>query len=220
MADEYIIAIPVYDHVDLMDIASPVEIFGWLAQNWSEKNVSVLVVAESKEAVSTRDGFSFLPHKSFAEVPHVDLLWVPGGNPAALVEQMKNQAFTEFITSRSEQAQYVTSVCEGALIAANAGLFDGYEVTTHWAFKKCLDSYPNVRVAPGYPRYCHDRNRITGGGISSGLDEAFYIVKLLAGEDIAIRIQTTMQYFPVPPVQGQLPAEPPGCPLQGQIPVD
>lgn len=219
MADDYIIAIPVYDRVDLMDIAAPYEVFGWLAQNWKERNVLVYIVAEDNLPVKSRDNFAFIPHKTFEQVPHVDLLWIPGGNPDALVVQMKNSRYTQFIQSRSEKAQYVTSVCEGALIAANAGLFDTYEVTTHWAFKECLKSYPKVKVARGYPRYVHDHNRITGGGISSGLDEAFYIVKILAGEEMAIKVQSVMQYFPDPPVQGKLPPTPPGCPLKGQLPV-
>jgi cyclohexyl-isocyanide hydratase len=168
--------------------------------------------------VKTRDGFGFIPHKTFDQVPRVDLLWVPGGDPAALVVQMRNTRYVEFIQSRSENAEYVTSVCEGALIAANAGLFDGHEITTHWAFIECLKRYP-VKVAPGNPRYVHDRNRVTGAGISSGFDEALYLVKVIAGEDNAERIQRIMQYFPDPPVSGSIP-DAPRCPLEGQIPVE
>lgn len=218
MADDFVIAIPVYNGVDLVDVASPYEIFGWMAENWSEKNVQVLIVAETDLPVKTRDGFQFIPQNTFDDVPKVNLLWVPGGDPPSLVEQMKNCAYTQFIQSRAENADYVTSVCEGALIAANAGLFDGYEVTTHWAFVECLKMYP-VTVVAGYPRYWHDRNRVTGGGISSSLDEALYLVKVIAREAVAIKIQRVMQYFPDPPVSSQLPSSPPQCPLEGSIPV-
>ena len=132
---------------------------------------------------------------------------------------MQNPEYVQFIQSRSQNAQYVTSVCEGALIAADAGLFDGYEVTTHWAFIECLKKYP-VTVVEGYPRFWHDRNRVTGGGISSSLDEALYLVKLIAGEGVAKRIQRVMQYFPDPPVSSELPDAPPPCPLEGRIPVN
>ena len=45
---------------------------------------------------------------------------------------------------------------------AAAGLLDGYTVTTHWAFIASLTGlFPNVSVAPDYPRYCLDRNRLT-----------------------------------------------------------
>lgn len=215
---DFDIAIPVYDRVDLVDVTAPYEIFGWMAEYWTAKRVSVYVVAESDRPVTTRDGFQFVPHKTFRDVPQVDLLWIPGGDPDALVKQMGNAEYVEFIKTRSQTAEYVASVCEGALIAANAGLFDGYEVTTHWAFIECLKKYP-VTVVDGYPRFWHDRNRITGGGISSALDESFYIVKLLAGEEIAERVQRVMQYFPDPPVSGRLPDASPRCPLEGRIPV-
>jgi cyclohexyl-isocyanide hydratase len=45
MADDFVIAIPVYDGVDLVDIAAPYEIFGWLATNWNERKVQVFIVA-------------------------------------------------------------------------------------------------------------------------------------------------------------------------------
>jgi len=60
-------------------------------------------------------------------------------------------------------------------------------------------------VAAGTPRFVHDRNRLTGGGISSGLDEALKLVELLAGYEAAQEVQRTMQYYPDPPVASQLP---------------
>jgi transcriptional regulator GlxA family with amidase domain len=225
MTEDYIIAIPIYNDVDLMDLAAPFEIFQWMAGNWQEKRVQLHLVAETSSLVSTRGGGAvpgilLQPHMVFDEVPQVDLLWIPGGAPDALVAQMKNPAYIDFIRSRSEHAQYVTSVCEGALIAADAGLLDGYKVTTHWAFIECLrQNYPAVQVSEGYPRFVHDRNRVTGGGISSGLDEAIYLVQLIAGQEIAKAVQVAMQYFPSPPVHGTItPAT--GCMLAGKIPVN
>lgn len=219
MNTEYVIAIPIYEGVDLMDVAAPYEIFNWMAARWKERKVRVHLVAEQKNAVSTRDGLQLTPQKTFKAVPRVDLLWIPGGDPDALVTQMGNRHYVRFIQSRSEHAQFVTSVCEGALIAANAGLLDGYKVTTHWAFIECLKcSYPLVKVAKGYPRFVHDGNRVTGGGISSSLDEALYLVKMIAGEAIAKGVQEDIQYFPKPPVKGRI-SGPSPCPLQGKIPV-
>jgi len=72
-------------------------------------------------------------------------------------------------------------------------------VTTHWAFIPCLKKF-NVKVAEGFPRFVLDGNRLTGGGISSGLDEAFKLVELLAGYEAAQAVQRTTQYYPCPPV--------------------
>jgi transcriptional regulator GlxA family with amidase domain len=219
MTADYVIAIPIYQGVDLMDVAAPYEIFNWMANYWTGKNVQVYLVAESQSLVKTRDGLLLTPHMTFDMVKQVDLLWIPGGDPEALVAQMGNFNYARFIQLRSQTAQYVATVCEGALIAANAGLLNGYEVTTHWAFIECLRKfYPSVKLSEGYPRYVQDRNHVTGGGISSGLDEALYLVKLIAGEAVAEKVQVTMQYFPQPPVAGKIPGSS-TCVLEGKIPV-
>jgi cyclohexyl-isocyanide hydratase len=217
-AGDFVIAIPIYPGVDLMDIAAPCEIFHWMADYWKARHVQVYLVAESLAAVTTGAGVQITPHKTFGLVPQVDLLWIPGGTPDALVAQMGNTNYVRFIQARAKTAQFVASVCEGALLAANAGLLDGCEVTTHWAFIECLKEYPKVKVSKGYPRYVHSGNRVTGGGISAGLDEALYFVKIIAGENAAKEVQGTMQYFPRPPVTGSIPGSI-KCPLEGKIPV-
>jgi cyclohexyl-isocyanide hydratase len=121
------------------------------------------------------------------------------------------RTYLDFLITRSANARYVTSVCEGALLLAQAGLLDGYLATTHW-FIPCLKQFRHVKVAEGYPRFVVDRNRVTGGGISSGLDEALKMVELLAGYDVAQKVQQFTQYYPAPPVASVIP-EPGGCPL-------
>jgi putative intracellular protease/amidase len=91
----------------------------------------------------------------------------------------------------------VCSVCTGALLLAGADLLNGHVVTTHWAFKEVLKLFP-CEVVDDYRRYVQSGNRITGAGISSGLDEALYIVSLLYGVGIARQGQLAMQYNPQP----------------------
>ncbi len=209
------IAIPIYPGCDLLDVTAPWEIFNWMKENWHERTVTTQLVATTRSALPTRDGFKLTPDATFKEVRRkghqFQLLWVPGGAVPELKRTMVNQHYLEFIRDQSEKAEWVTSVCEGALILAAAGLLDGYEATTHWAFLPCFADYP-VKVAPGYPRFVVDRNRVTGGGISAGIDEALKLVELVAGTDVATSIQVTTQYFPDPPVQGTIPGAT-TCPL-------
>jgi transcriptional regulator GlxA family with amidase domain len=200
-----LIGIAAYGGVDLLDVAGPYEMFGWLSTYGVPAEVRVL--AESPDEIATRDGFRLLPHAVFADTPQLDLLWVPGGDPKVLARLMSgpDTAYLDFLRKQSGAARYVASVCEGALLLAQAGLLDGYRATTHWAFVPCLKRFPRIEVAEGHPRFVVDRDRITGGGISSGLDEALELIRLLAGRDVAEQVQQVTQYYPKPPVHGTIP---------------
>jgi cyclohexyl-isocyanide hydratase len=118
----------------------------------------------------------------------------------------RSRTYLDFLVHCSLTSRYVCSVCEGALLLAAAELLDGYEATTHWAFIPCLRKFPKIKVSNGYLRFVLDRNRLTGGGISSGLDEALKLVKLLVSYESAQNVQRLIQYYPDPPVQSALPA--------------
>jgi transcriptional regulator GlxA family with amidase domain len=209
-----IIGIPIYPKVDLLDVAAPAEIFDSMRENAPQLGVEVCLIAEDRADVVTRAGVTLKPDKCFDEVPHVDVLWVPGGDVSALKILMHDprRTYLDFLIKCSKHAIYVTSVCEGAMLLAQAGLLDGYLATTHWAFIPCLKQFKAIKVAAGYPRFVVDRNRVTGGGISSGLDEALKLVELLAGYGVAQQVQQFTQYYPSPPVASVIP-DPGGCPL-------
>jgi transcriptional regulator GlxA family with amidase domain len=209
-----IIGIPIYDKVDLLDVAAPYELFNLMKQFTPKVQTEVYLIAEKAKPVATRDGLVMKPQKTFAAVPKLDVLWVPGGDPSALKQLMQDPARTylKFLITRSKQARLVASVCEGALLLAAAGLLNGYSATTHWAFISCLRKFPAIKVVEGHPRFVVDRNRVTGGGISSGLDEALKVVELLSSTSVAQQVQQFTQYYPCPPVTSIIP--PAGqCPL-------
>jgi transcriptional regulator GlxA family with amidase domain len=224
------IGIPVYPGVDLPDVAAPREVFGWLAETVAAlpdppAAYRVRVLGESRRPVVTRAGLPIVPEATFAAARRLDLLWVPGGSLEALQEYMACEPFLDRLRGWAERAAYVTSVCEGAMLLAAAGLLDGYSATTHWAFLGCLAAYPQITVlgeAEGYPRSVLDPGgrplgrgtRVTGAGISSALDESLKIVELLAGTSVAQQVTCSIQYFPDPPVPARLPPTP-ACPLGG-----
>jgi transcriptional regulator GlxA family with amidase domain len=210
-----VIGIPVYDQVDLLDVAAPCEVFNWMAQAVADRcTVTVHVLAKRAGKVCTRAGLPIVPTATFDQVPALDVLWVPGGSPPQLKARMEDEDFLQQLRLWAGGAQYVTSVCEGAMLLAAAGLLDGYRATTHWAFVPCLAQYPNIHVVGGpdcWPRYVVDPptpagsgTRVTGGGVSSGLDEALKMVELLFDRATAEGVQVNIQYFPDPPVAGSI----------------
>ncbi len=199
-----LIAIPIYQGVDLLDVAAPYEFFKWMTE--ISKEGEVYIASEKAGEVSTRDGLALMPQRLFADLPKVDVLWVPGGDPASLRLLMhRPNSFLDFLINKSHGARFIASVCEGALLLAAAGLLDGYEATTHWAFIPCLQNFSRVKVVQGTPRFVIDRNRITGGGISSGLDEALKIIELISSYQVAQSVQQATQYYPCPPVASSIP---------------
>lgn len=200
-----IIGMPVYDSVDMLDVAGPYEMFIWAGYQVE------LVAAESR-LHCFRQGFRFEVTRTFAEASDYAALWVPGGDPAALNVLMKDETYLGFLCDKAAVTPLVASVCEGALLLAAAGLLDGYMATTHWAFIPCLKRFKKVKVVEGHPRYQLDRDRLTGGGISSGLDEALRLIELLSGTEAAEAVQLSTQYYPCPPVGGAIP-DTDGCPL-------
>jgi transcriptional regulator GlxA family with amidase domain len=196
-----LIGIPVYEGVDLLDVTGPYEMFTWA-------KLDVRLFAERPGLIKCNGGMEIRAPHSFAEAGAFDVLWTPGGAPPALVGIIDDPKHTylNFLRRQAAGARYVASVCEGALLLAAAGLLDGYTVTTHWAFIPCLLAhYPAVKVADGHPRFWLDRNRLTGGGISSGLDESLELIRLLLGEATAQSVQQTTQYYPDPPVHSEIP---------------
>ena len=192
------VGMPVYDAVDMLDVTGPFEMLRWAG-------IEVELVAAKKGMHQFRNGFRFEVTKSFAKASRYDVLWVPGGDPAALNILMKDKTYLGFLRAKAAQTPMVASVCEGALLLAAAGLLDGYEATTHWAFIPCLKRFCAVKVVEGHPRYHLDRDRLTGGGISSGLDETLKLIELLKGTESARAVQLSTQYFPCPPVSGTIP---------------
>ena len=196
------IVIPVYDQVDTLDVCGPCEMYNWA-------NFQVDLVAEKPGEVRFNSGLVFKVSAGLDSPGPADALWVPGGDPAALtriIAEGEKSPYLDFLKRQARQSKWICSVCEGALLLAAAGLLDGYLATTHWAFIPYLmANYPAVRVADGHPRFVIDRDRMTGGGISSGLDESLKLVELLAGQETAISVQQTTQYYPDPPVASAIP---------------
>ena len=197
-----IIGIPVYEGVNLLDVAGPYEMFGWVPK---EKGLSAVILSEDGCPVTTLNNVKFEAQGSFAIDPLPEVLWVPGGDPNALARQMNHKPYLDFLQAVADKALWVCSVCEGAMLLAKAGLLDGHQATTHWAFVNCLNQFPAIDVVAGNPRFVQSGNRLTGGGISSGLDEALRLIEMLTDTGTAMEVQATTQYFPIPPVQGSIP---------------
>lgn len=186
---KHTIGLVIYPDMTQLDITGPHQVFSFMP------NTQVLLLWKNLEPVVS-SGLTILPTTTFAECPQLDVLCVPGGSMGT-VEMMQDVEMLEFLQKQAQVTKYVTAVCTGSLILAAAGLLQGYRAACHWAFREQLASM-GVEVIP--ERVVIDRDgRITGGGVTAGIDFALTIAAQLCGEDTAKFIELLLEYNPAPP---------------------
>jgi cyclohexyl-isocyanide hydratase len=209
----FIVGIVLYPGFDLLDVAGMNEVWTFVDASLAGRPIKVITVAADNELAALAP-LTVKPSCTFADDPKIDLLFVPGAGDG-LTEAIKDATLHQFLRRKAKRATYVTSVCTGALVLAAAGLLDGYQATCHWSVIDCLKLFPDVTVVNGFPRYLRDRNRFTGGGISSSIDEALFMVQQVVtdltgeasnGDAACQRVQLAIQYNPDPPFRGGDPA--------------
>ncbi|HEY3592857.1 MAG TPA: DJ-1/PfpI family protein [Polyangiaceae bacterium] len=184
------IAMLLYPGVTQLDLTAPFELFQRMP------DTKVHVVWKDTKPVFADSGLGILPTASFDDVPLADVLFVPGGY--GQIDLIGDAEVLGFLRRQGERAKYVTSVCTGALLLGAAGLMRGYRAATHWAY---MDLLPLVGATPVHERVVVDRNRITAGGVTAGLDFGLRIVAEIAGVEHAERVQLMIEYDPAPPFQ-------------------
>ena len=177
-----------FPELTIQDFIGPYEVFTRV------EKFKALVVAETTELIKAEGGLSVKADYSFENCPQVDILFVPGGK--GITPLLTNKTYLNFLSKQGRNASYITAVCTGSLLLGAAGLLNGYKATTHWRSLQLLRMM-NIEVIE--ERVVTDRNRITGGGITAGIDFGLTLTALLAGEDVAKIIQLMLEYAPEPP---------------------
>jgi transcriptional regulator GlxA family with amidase domain len=173
----------------MLDVFGPQQFLGYVPE------FDVVTVAKTMDPVVTDTNIRILPDHDFTSCPPVDILLVGGGiDPSG---EMRDEEVMAWFRKTGASAEYVTSVCTGALILAEAGLLEGFTATTHWGFREQLATYPGVELGEG--RVVIDRSRITGGGVTAGIDFGLTLISELVSPDLAAALQLIGEYDPAPP---------------------
>lgn len=177
-----------FPQVTQLDLTGPAQVLSRVP------GAQVHLIWKTLDPVKTDVGFTINPTSNFAQCPTLDVLCVPGG---AGVDFLLNDSETlAFLRQQAATAKYVTSVCTGSLVLGAAGLLKGYKSACHWMWQQYL---PRFGAIPVPARIVRDRNRISGGGVTAGIDFGLELAAELAGEDVAKAIQLTFEYSPQPP---------------------
>ncbi len=187
------VAMLLYPGVTLLDLIGPHTVLA--------SNCKVHVVWKNTDLLETDSGIVMKATSTLEECSNnLDVLFVPGGEFSI----MRDDEVLRFLADRGSRARYVTSVCGGSIVLGAAGLLQGYEATSHWT---ALDKLSLFGATPVEARVVRDRNRISGGGVTAGIDFGLVLLAELLGEDVAKMTQLMLEYDPASPFDAGTPAK-------------
>jgi transcriptional regulator GlxA family with amidase domain len=193
-----VIAFVLYHGLTVLDMVGPLEVLTKLKFTAPEYHYETVVVAEHNEPMETELPVKMMAEKTFQDVPNPFAVIVPGGG-IPTIRAMGNQPILDYVISTARTAKVVGSVCTGALVLAAAGLLEGREATTHWAYSSLLEKLGAHYVRK---RWVEDGKFITSAGVSAGIDMALHLAAKLTNEKTARQVQLNIEYDPQPPFGG------------------
>jgi cyclohexyl-isocyanide hydratase len=182
------IGLLIFPKLTQLDLTGPVQVFS------SVRGAKLHLVWKRIEPVPSDSVLTLTPTATFADCPPCDVICVPGG--AGTDDMVNDEEVLAFLRQQADGAKYITSVCTGSLVLGAAGLLKGYRAATHWSAR---DHLAALGAIVSNERVCVDRNRITGGGVTAGIDFALTLISHLVDRKTAEAIQLRLEYNPAPP---------------------
>jgi cyclohexyl-isocyanide hydratase len=188
MSEPLQIGLVIFPKVTQLDFTGPLQVFS------SVPGARVHLIWKRIEPVSSDSVLTLTPTVTFADCPQLDVICVPGG--VGTDDMVNDEEMLAFLRKQAAGAKYITSVCTGSLVLGAAGLLSGYRATTHWT---AMDHLARFGATSARTRVCVDRNRVTGGGVTAGIDFALTLVSIMIDRQSAEMIQLRLEYNPAPP---------------------
>jgi len=195
------LGIYVFKDVEILDFAAPHGVFS-VARRF-DPEIDAFLVADALRPVQAQAGFTVLPNYSFGDRPAMDAFLIPGGFGTR--QEIRNGRLHEFVLSQPD-ATLLTSVCTGSWVYAQMGLLDGIPATSRKEPDRAEASAPGKvpidRLAHLAPACLVSRARvvdagriITAGGISSGMELGFHLLRRAGyDEDLIHEVARVMEY--------------------------
>ncbi len=174
-----------YPNVTQLDMTGPAQVLSRMP------GATVNYVWHSLDPVMSDCRLALVPTLTLADSGQFDMVCVPGGYGCTAV--MHDAVVLDWLRDQAKGARLMTSVCTGSLILAAAGLLKGYRAGCHWAWGDSLSKFGATWVAE---RTVVDRDRITAGGVTAGIDFAFRVIAELHGQDISDAVRLALEYDP------------------------
>ena len=189
-----------FDGTEELDAVGPWEVFTMASQQ--RDDITVVAVSEHGGTVTCGKGMRIVVDYSFADAPKLDVLLVPGGQGTR--REVDNPALLQWIASVAKECEWVTSVCTGSLLLAEAGPAAGKRITTHWGAVDLVRKRGRAGEVLEGVRYVRDGNVVTSAGVSAGIDMALWLIGEMYTPNFARGVQRNMEYDPAPPYAAEV----------------
>ncbi len=187
-----IVGILLFDDVEPLDFVGPYETLIVANDETGKKLFEVYLVAKNMSPVRCFGGMKVIPDKQFSDNIKYTHLIIPGGAGARQLK--KKSVEIDFLKANHESIETVLTVCTGSFVAATSGLYNDFPMTTHHSrHQEFRDRFPQITLISD-KRYLDNETLITAGGITAGIDLTIYFIRKIYGEDIAKRVEETLEY--------------------------
>lgn len=167
----------------------------------------VRIVAATSEPFRCAGNHIISPHAGIDDAKDTDIALVasfviPNKPPL----KIRYDRELDWVCHQQERGSFIAAACSGSILLADAGLLDGWEATSHWAFRDIFyHHYPKVkwRIDRKLCVSGHDNQIVTSGGATSWSDLALYLINRFCGVEYA---RNTAKFWVIPsPEESQAP---------------
>jgi transcriptional regulator GlxA family with amidase domain len=188
-----LIDIAVFDGFDELDALGPLEVLRNAASMGAPFDVR-LVTVDERELVQGSHGVQIVPDGKSR--PSADIVIFPGGgwidqNAKGVREELAKGQWPARIQEAANSGTMLASVCTGAMMLAKSGLLNNRRATTHHGAWDDLEAAGANLVRE---RVVDDGDRITAGGVTSGIDLGLFLVEKFAGKELAERVADELEW--------------------------
>ena len=175
-----VIAVVAFDRISPFHLAVPCVVFG--EKHPGAPSFQLKVCAAESGPLTTSAGFSIKIEHGLEALREADIIIIPSWRDPA---ERPPQVLLDALIAAQQRGAQIVGLCLGACVLAEAGLLDGRQATTHWAFAEDFARrYPKVRLNADV-LYLDDDNLLTSAGTAAGLDCCLHLLRRQYGAEVA-----------------------------------
>lgn len=175
-----------FDGFELLDVFGPLEMLGQIDE------LSIKMVSAETGAVNSAQGPAVLAQETLSSKTCYDIILVPGG--IGTRSAVESSEVIRWISEKSVNANYITSVCTGSALLAKAGVLDGKKATTNKKAFSWVGSQGPKTEWIAKARWVHDSNIFSSAGVSAGIDMSLALIKEIWGDQKALSVADWAEY--------------------------